>query len=176
VQNYTVPQNSSRSDNWPDAFTGGPIHYVIPTTGRISEAFFRENSANLQVKLVGLEYYPLRRREVEMKKTVVIAFLLIAPLALFAQKWSTVTGRIVDHDNQAVSRATVILARPGDNFTRQTLSSDDGEYYFEGIPAGKYTVEVHKQGYQIQESKFTVETGVNPRPVKVQLEEEVEEP
>jgi hypothetical protein len=109
-----------------------------------------------------------------MKKIVVIALLLIAPLAVFAQKWSTVTGRIVDHDNHAISRATIILVRPGDNFTRQTLSSDKGEYFFEGIPSGKYTVEVHKQGYRVQESKFTVETGINPTPVQVQLK--VEEP
>src|SRR5262245_7613701 len=105
-----------------------------------------------------------------MRKTVFIALLLIAPLAAVAQKWSTVTGRVVNHDDRAVSNATVILFRPGDNFTRQTLSSDQGEYYFEGIPAGKYTVEVHKQGYRIHESKFTVETGVNPAPTEVHLE------
>jgi hypothetical protein len=106
-----------------------------------------------------------------MKKTLLIALLLIAPVAVVAQTWSTVTGRVMNHDNQTVSNATVILFRAGDNFTRQTLSSDQGEYHFDGIKAGKYTIEVHKQGYRIQDSKLTVETGINPAPIEVHLEE-----
>jgi hypothetical protein len=105
-----------------------------------------------------------------MKKILFIVFVLFVPLLVLAQKWSTVTGRVVDPEIQAVAGATIILARPGDNFTRQTISNDNGEYSFERIPGGKYTVQVHKKGFRVKETTFTVQTGINPAPVEMQLE------
>jgi outer membrane receptor for ferrienterochelin and colicin len=67
----------------------------------------------------------------------------VAPLA--AQSTGTVTGRVVDADNnQPVTAAQVTIS--GTPFGRST--TDDGRYTLSNIPAGTQTVVVRRIGYQ----------------------------
>lgn len=83
---------------------------------------------------------------------------------------SRVTGTVVDNNGAAVAGATVTLTNPQTNTKLTAVTSDNGNYVFDLIQAGTYTVTVEKEGF-----KKLVSTGnsalINqPATVNVKLE------
>ncbi|MCI6676236.1 MAG: endo-alpha-N-acetylgalactosaminidase family protein [Clostridiales bacterium] len=63
----------------------------------------------------------------------------------------TVTGKVVDKDNNALAGAIVTL---GD---KSTTTGDDGTYTFDAVKSGEYTVTASKTGYTSSSTTVTVE-------------------
>src|SRR5687768_4869738 len=61
---------------------------------------------------------------------------------------SRVTGTVTDGAGAAVPGATVTLTNDGTNASMTTTTSDSGDYIFDLIQPGNYTVSVEKAGFK----------------------------
>ena len=77
------------------------------------------------------------------------SFLFVFGGAAFAQVTATgaLAGRVVDKSQAVVSSAAVKLAGTGSGLQRSTVSSDEGLFQFEQLPAGSYEVTVEMAGF-----------------------------
>src|SRR5215207_9517147 len=64
------------------------------------------------------------------------------------QGTSAIRGSIKDPQGSVVAGATVTLTNPETNFKRTTTSNDNGQYAFETIQPGVYTVEVEAKNFK----------------------------
>src|SRR3954470_18210488 len=72
--------------------------------------------------------------------------LLIAGGVVYGQTGS-ITGRVVDETNTAVSDATVNAKNVGTTAVRSAVTDENGSYAIPNLPAGPYEVTVEKQGF-----------------------------
>lgn len=88
------------------------------------------------------------------QKPFAIALVLIALLLSFAGQVSAqgttsrVTGNVVDSSGAAVPGASVTLTNEGTNTSRTTVTNENGDYVFDLIQPGTYTVSIEKQGFK----------------------------
>jgi hypothetical protein len=81
-------------------------------------------------------------------------FLICAMLALtvfpgFSQTLGQVTRRITDVSGAPVASATVTLLNIATNASRNTVSTEDGDYTFPSITPGIYSVKAERPGFRI---------------------------
>jgi hypothetical protein len=77
-----------------------------------------------------------------------LCLLLISTCALFAQDAAVLAGTVVDPANAAVAGARVKLMNGDRGVTRETLSSASGDFGFDGLAPGVYSLEVVKEKFQ----------------------------
>jgi outer membrane receptor protein involved in Fe transport len=84
-----------------------------------------------------------------------VTALLSAALALpvCAQTFGEITGQITDASGAAAPGATVTATNIATNASRQTVSTDTGDYSFPSLPPGAYNVKVEKSGFKVSETK-----------------------
>ena len=70
-----------------------------------------------------------------------------------------IEGKIVDDENKPVPFAAVILNVAKTGLTRGTSTSDKGEFRFDGLEAGKYSVTVRRVGFEQQSRKLELTIG-----------------
>ena len=88
---------------------------------------------------------------------VCLIALLLAGAARWMQAQSTfgsIRGTVQDSSGAVIPGATIMLRSLDQNFTRQAVSNDTGEYLLENLQPGHYTLTVERQGF----SKATVPT------------------
>ena len=74
--------------------------------------------------------------------------LLLAPAPLPAQVlYGSLVGNVTDPSGSAVARAKVTVVSQETNLTRETVTNEEGQYSFPGIPTGVYTVKVAMAGF-----------------------------
>src|SRR5690348_16575006 len=76
--------------------------------------------------------------------------LLALPESLNAQTTSTIEGTVTDQQGLPAPQAEIDVANRSAGVARSTLSGDDGVYKVSGLPAGSYTLSVHKAGFAVQ--------------------------
>ena len=88
-----------------------------------------------------------------MKPTITTVLLLF--LGLFsASAQNTISGKIVDEQNQSLPFANIILHEIGSKEnTKGVISDDKGEYKLENISSGKYKIEISMLGFETQNIK-----------------------
>jgi carboxypeptidase family protein len=64
------------------------------------------------------------------------------------QGTSAIRGSVKDQQGAVVAGATVTLINPDTSFTRTTTSNDNGQFAFEGINPGTYTVTVEAKNFK----------------------------
>lgn len=94
--------------------------------------------------------------KVKRLKTTLLLTLLVISVSVCAQgrNEGMISGRIISHDEQAVSYATVQLKGTGYG----SATNDEGLYHVKA-PAGDYTLVVSAVGYETVEKKVTLRTG-----------------
>jgi outer membrane receptor protein involved in Fe transport len=102
----------------------------------------------------------LRRHRIQWILPLVLAIVLItlaAPVGVFAQGGpGTIKGVIKDGETgELLDYANVLLV----GTSRGTMSLGGGVFYFNGMPAGSYTIKVLYLGYAPQEQTVTVQSG-----------------
>ncbi|TMM29954.1 TonB-dependent receptor [Polaribacter aestuariivivens] len=66
----------------------------------------------------------------------------------------TISGKIVDTQNNTLPFANIILYKTGNEANpKGTVSNDDGSYKFENIASGKYKIEISMLGFETQKIK-----------------------
>src|SRR5947209_1865561 len=93
--------------------------------------------------------------------TVVSAFFLILSSACFAQGFrGGVAGVVTDPSGAAVAGATVRLVGADTGLSRTVPTGDSGDFAFQDLPLGRYSVTVSQSGFQNLEIKdVNVEAG-----------------
>jgi len=79
-------------------------------------------------------------------------FVLLAAVALSAAAWGQATtslrGTVTDPAGRIVAGAQVVLASPESKTERTATTGEQGEYQFQFVPPGTYTLTVTAQGFQ----------------------------
>ena len=95
------------------------------------------------------------------KFAVAVLLILASFMPAMAQTNTTsLTGEIQDATGAAITGATVTLMNPETGLTQATESGDAGQFSFNQIPPGKYTVKVTASGFsgQLQKVELLVAT------------------
>ncbi len=59
-------------------------------------------------------------------------------------------------ENKIISPNEIIISNPIDKPIKTIITSEDGCFYFEGLPAGKYVVKAEKSGYSFQPKYYEI--------------------
>ena len=97
-----------------------------------------------------------------MKRFHVIVFALaFAMIATQGQTFrGAINGTVADPSGAVISGAKVVATEVGTNVAHNSVSTNSGEFAFQDIPTGKYTVTVSAAGFQqTTVSNVTVEAG-----------------
>ncbi|HEY1336364.1 MAG TPA: TonB-dependent receptor, partial [Bryobacteraceae bacterium] len=90
----------------------------------------------------------------KFRHRVVIALLpAILALPAFAQTFGEITGRVTDASGAAAPDVSVTATNVSTNASRQTITTETGDYSFPSLPPGVYTVRAEKSGFKVSESK-----------------------
>ncbi len=94
--------------------------------------------------------------------------LLFLALSLAVPSWlaaqtvnSTLQGRISDTTGAVIPDASVTVLNTATGLKRSVTASAVGEYQIGGLPAGDYTVNVEKQGFQKSAKKIHLDIGAS---------------
>ncbi|MDT7832607.1 TonB-dependent receptor [Flavobacteriaceae bacterium S356] len=83
-----------------------------------------------------------------MKTNLILTLLLFAGI-FSMQSQHTISGKIVDTDNNVLSYANIVLYKIGeDNTPKGTVSDDQGNYSFANLVSGSYKVEISMLGFE----------------------------
>ncbi len=96
-------------------------------------------------------------------KKVLIAGLLLSSLTAVATIFGTVGGLIHDPQHRPVQGAQVTLRAANSGWTKSITSSDAGEFHFDTVPLGEYTVTVELQGFATEIQKLVLGSGRDAR-------------
>src|SRR6266851_9256436 len=96
------------------------------------------------------------------KKALVLG-LLLSSLTAVATIFGTVTGLIHDPQHRPVQGAKVTLRAANSAWTKTVSSDDAGEFRFDSVPLGEYTVKVELAGFASEEQKLVLSSGREAR-------------
>ncbi len=90
---------------------------------------------------------------------VVVVSLLLIPSAIFAQGTADIVGRVTDTSGGVLPGVNVTAENIGTKNVRTTVTSESGDYTFNLLPIGTYTVRIELQGFSTVTSKAVLNTG-----------------
>jgi len=91
-----------------------------------------------------------------------LAALLFLVMPALATIFGTVRGIVHDPQHRPIVDATVTLKAKSSDY-RQTLQTDaEGQFHFDAVPLGEYSVTVSQSGFAAQEQLVTVLSGAAP--------------
>jgi Carboxypeptidase regulatory-like domain len=99
------------------------------------------------------------------KPAYLLALLVLFTSAAFAQLTTAdILGSVTDATGAVVPNATIVLTNLGTNEKRTTTSNGSGDYSFNILPVGHYSVSVKAAGFQVSVTRdLSVEAGDRAR-------------
>jgi hypothetical protein len=86
-----------------------------------------------------------------MRKLVFYSFVLMfcvaLPLRLSATIYGRITGVVHDPQHRPVQDVSVVLKATTSDYTQTAQTNSDGEFTFQAVPIGDYSVTVSKSGF-----------------------------
>ncbi len=83
-----------------------------------------------------------------MRQVVLVLFFTLSFLSgLFANETCSITGNILDHNNEALPYATVLLKNISNNYSQGTTTDDNGYFCFSDLNKGNYQLSVSYIGF-----------------------------
>jgi len=89
--------------------------------------------------------------------------LFLCSATLSASIFGTITGLIHDPQHRPVQGATVKIWANNSKWTQSATSNDSGEFRFDNVPLGEYTVQVEAEGFSSQTQQLTLSSGSEAR-------------
>src|SRR4051794_36595670 len=89
--------------------------------------------------------------------------LLLATAARAQVTTADILGRVADSSGAVLPGATITIENLATRDMRSQTSSATGDYVFNLLPIGTYTVKIELQGFQTQTSRITVASGDRAR-------------
>ena len=114
-----------------------------------------------------------RTRSVFAAILVAVAAIVVLPLTSFAQTFrGGINGTVTDQSGAVVPGATVEATDSATGVSHKTITSSAGEYSFQDMPLGAYTVKVATSGFKSSViNKVPVTAGViYTLPIKLSIE------
>src|SRR6266852_2743508 len=96
-------------------------------------------------------------------RALVLAGILLTSVTGFATIFGTVSGLIHDPQHRPVQGAQVTLRAASSAWTKTVTSDDAGEFRFDSVPLGEYTVKVELAGFASEEQKLVLSSGREAR-------------
>ncbi|HUL35524.1 MAG TPA: TonB-dependent receptor [Candidatus Eisenbacteria bacterium] len=93
---------------------------------------------------------------------VCIGIALVTAGMLFATVFATVRGIVHDPQHRPIPGADVVLRAVDSQFTQDAKTDNNGEFHFDSIPVGQYTITVTKSGFAAREDTLSVLSGAAP--------------
>lgn len=90
------------------------------------------------------------------------ALLLLSAAVAQASIFGTVRGIVHDPQHRPVQNATVTIKAKTSDWTTTTTTDSDGEFVFNAVPIGQYTVTVSSSGFDSFEQDVIVESDTVP--------------
>src|SRR5262245_39500553 len=88
------------------------------------------------------------------------AFCLLLPTLVYAQVTTAdIVGRVTDSTGAVLPGATVTITNEGTRDVRTAPTNESGDYVFNLLPIGTYTVKVELQGFGSQNTRLAVSAG-----------------
>lgn len=100
-----------------------------------------------------------------------LMFSLAASTALAQSPAGSITGKLTDSKNKAVSYATVTLLRSDSSVVNGDLSKDDGSFAITAVGAGSYRLRVESIGYDMKLVSVSLAANEEKDMGKIQLKE-----
>src|SRR5258708_3818357 len=97
-----------------------------------------------------------------MKRAFRFAVFLFAALPAFATVFGTVRGIVHDPQHRPVSGIQVILKAKTSEFTLNTRTDDAGQFHFDAVPLGEYTVAISEANFVADQQSVAVLSGAAP--------------
>src|SRR5229473_7613674 len=102
---------------------------------------------------VALLEVPMKRMGLGVLIASLVLALSLAP-AVFAQNFTaSVRGTVLDAQGAAIAGAEVTITHGDTGYSRGEKTEKDGNYSFQSLPLGRYTLKVTKEGFQAFEEK-----------------------
>jgi outer membrane receptor protein involved in Fe transport len=96
-------------------------------------------------------------------KPLVFLALLLSSVAAFATILGTVGGLIHDPQHRPVQGAQVTLRAARSDWTKSATSDSSGEFHFDAVPLGEYSVRVEVRGFASEEQSLVLGSGRDAR-------------
>src|SRR5260370_178487 len=97
-----------------------------------------------------------------MKRAWLFVVFLFAALPAFATVFGTVRGIVHDPQHRPVSGIQVILKAKTSEFTLNTRTDDAGQFHFDAVPLGEYTVAISEASFVADQQSVAVLSGAAP--------------
>jgi len=97
-----------------------------------------------------------------MKRAFLFVVFLFAALPAFATVFGTVRGIVHDPQHRPVSDIQVILKAKTSEFTLNTRTDDAGQFHFDAVPLGEYTVAISEASFVADQQSVAVLSGAAP--------------
>lgn len=91
-----------------------------------------------------------------VRLVTLLALVLCGGLSAVAQFTSSVQGTVTDATGAVIARADVTLVNTDTNISKTIKTSASGAYFFTGLAAGPYTVEVKQEGFAPRKTSVLV--------------------
>jgi hypothetical protein len=92
-----------------------------------------------------------------------LCLLTFATIA-WGQDRGSISGRVTDNSGALVAGAAVAVKNPATGLTQNAVSSGEGAYTFQGLPAGEYNLNVESKGFRgANVTGLTVTVNTNTR-------------
>src|SRR5271154_1364979 len=90
------------------------------------------------------------RKSVASWPLALIMLLMTAPVFAQVIPTGTISGVVKDSTGLMVSKASVAVVNVESNFSRTTMTNDNGAYRFPALPIGHYNVKVEMAGFKTE--------------------------
>ena len=91
-----------------------------------------------------------------------VVVLLFCGSAAFGTIFGTVRGIVHDPQHRPVPDATVVLKAKASDYTQTVQTGADGQFHFDAVPLGEYTVKVSQAAFAERQQAVTVLSGTAP--------------
>ncbi|HJU11247.1 MAG TPA: TonB-dependent receptor [Candidatus Binataceae bacterium] len=98
-----------------------------------------------------------------LRKFALLGGILLLAAGLSASIFSSITGLIHDPQHRPVEGATVTLSAMNSAWSQTTSSNESGEFRFDNVPLGPYTIKVEAPGFASQSQSLTLASGTEAR-------------
>src|SRR5260370_1299028 len=97
-----------------------------------------------------------------MKRAWLFVVFLCAALQAFATVFGTVRGILHDPQHRPVSGIQVILKAKSSEFTQNVRTDDAGQFHFDAVPLGEYTVAISEANFVADQQSVAVLSAAAP--------------
>src|SRR5271167_3643648 len=99
-----------------------------------------------------------------MFQRILIVIVLVLPMGMGTRAtfYGTIRGIVHDQKHRPIADAEVILKARGSDYSRRAHSDAGGEFIFDAVPLGDYSITVTKEGFAKVEQATTVLSGTAP--------------